>query len=96
MVKDWYPLPLISEVISCVTNSSCFTKMDLQWGFNNVQIREGDEKKATFITLARPFEPLVMQFGLCNAPSTFQWMVDNILHEGKESRHIEVYIDNIH
>jgi hypothetical protein len=37
-VKDCYPLPLISEVISRVMESSCFMKMDLWWGFNNVQI----------------------------------------------------------
>jgi hypothetical protein len=32
-VKDWYLLPLILEVITKVTNSACFTKMDLRWGF---------------------------------------------------------------
>jgi hypothetical protein len=36
-----------------------------------------------------------MQFGLCNTPSTFQQMVDNILCEEKASRHVKVYIDNI-
>jgi hypothetical protein len=36
-----------------------------------------------------------MQFGLCNTPSTFQQMVDEILQEEKESGHVEVYIDNI-
>jgi hypothetical protein len=94
-IKDHYPLPLIGEVISWVTNSSCFSKMDLRWGFNNVQIQEGDEEKAAFITLAELFEPLVMQFGLCNTPSTFQWMVDKILQEERESGHVEVYISDI-
>jgi hypothetical protein len=91
-IKDRYPLPLISEVIARVTESSCFTKIDLQWGFNNIQISEGDEHKATFITPLRLFKLLIMQ---CNAPSTFQWMVNNILQEEKESGFVEVNIDDI-
>jgi hypothetical protein len=64
-------------------------------GFYNVHVLEGNEKKATFITLEGLFKPLVMQFGLCNAPSTFQCMVNNILWEEKASSHVEVYIDDI-
>jgi hypothetical protein len=36
-----------------------------------------------------------MQFGLCNAPSTFQHMVDAILVEEPALGHVEVYIDEI-
>jgi hypothetical protein len=95
MITDQYPLLLISEVITKVKDSSCFIKMDLRWGFNNIQICENNEWKAAFITLEGLFEPLVMQFGLCNAPSTFQRMVDNILKEEKAGGHVEVYIDDI-
>jgi hypothetical protein len=69
--------------------------MDLRWGFNNVRIREGDEHKVAFITPMGLFQPNVMQFGLCNAPSTFQRMVDEVLAEEKNSRHVEVYVDDI-
>jgi hypothetical protein len=69
--------------------------MDLRWGFNNIRIREGDEAKAAFITLMGLYEPLVMQFGLCNAPSTFQRMVDEVLAEEKAGGHVIVYIDDI-
>jgi hypothetical protein len=69
--------------------------MDLQWGFNNIRIREGDEHKAAFITPLGLFEPNVMQFSLCNAPSTFQRMIDDVLTQEKSSGHVEVYIDDI-
>jgi hypothetical protein len=36
-----------------------------------------------------------MQFGLCNAPSTFQRMMDSVLAEEKAMGHVEVYIDDI-
>jgi hypothetical protein len=69
--------------------------MDLRWGFNNIRIREGDKHKAAFITPMGLFELSVMQFGLCNAPSTFQRMVDEVLIEERNSGHVEVYVDDI-
>jgi hypothetical protein len=82
-VKDRYPLPLIWDVLNRVQDSKVFTKMDLRWGFNNIRIHEGNKHKATFIMPMGLFKPNVMHFGLCNAPSTFQRMVDEVLTEEK-------------
>src|SRR5258707_10543024 len=79
MVKNSYPLPLISNVLTHLHNAEFFTVLDLQWGFNNVQIKEGDEWKAVFRTNRGLFEPTIMFFGLCNSPATFQMMMNNIL-----------------
>jgi hypothetical protein len=70
-------------------------KMDLRWGFNNIRIHEGDESKAAFITLMGLYELMVMQFGLCNAPLTFQRMIDEVLAEEKAGGNVVVYIDDI-
>jgi hypothetical protein len=48
-----------------------------------------------FITPVGLYELTVMQFGLCNAPATFQQMIDNVLLEELQSGAVEVYIDNI-
>jgi len=53
-------------------------KLDVQWGYNNVHIKEGDEWKAAFRTNRGLFEPTVMFFGLTNSPATFQTMMDKI------------------
>jgi len=50
MVKHKYLLPLISELINKLRGAKYFTKLDVRWGFNNVQMKEGDEWKATFQT----------------------------------------------
>ena len=70
-----------------------FTKMDLQWGYNNIQIKEGDEWKAAFICYCSSFKPLVMFFGLCNSLGTFQVMMNEIF-TGMEDVCI-VYINNL-
>jgi len=80
-VKNKYPLPLISKLINKLRGAKYFTKLDVQWGFNNVQMKEGDEWKAAFCTNQGLFEPLVMFFGLCNSPATFQTMMDDIFDD---------------
>jgi len=71
MVKNNYPLPLITDLVDLMGNKKLFTKMDLQWGYNNVYIKEGDEWKATFTTHMGSFEPVVMFFGMTNSPAMF-------------------------
>jgi len=38
IVKNSYPLPLISELIDSMGTKKVFTKMDLRWGYNNIRI----------------------------------------------------------
>jgi len=71
MIKDKTPLPLIGEVINKLKEIKYFNKLDLIWEYNNVQIKEGDKWKVTFLTNKGLFEPQVMYFGLCNLPETF-------------------------
>jgi len=40
-IKNKYPLPLIQELIDKVQGAKYFTKLDIQWGYNNIRIREG-------------------------------------------------------
>ena len=42
-VKNNYPLPLISDLINTMRTKRVFTKMDLQQGYNNIQVKEENE-----------------------------------------------------
>jgi hypothetical protein len=77
-VKNWYPLLLIPELVKKLHGVKYFMKLDVQWGDQNVHMKEGDEWKAAFHTNQGLFEPLVMLYGLTNSPTTFQMMMNNI------------------
>jgi len=47
-VKNKYLLPLTSELINKLRGAKYFTKLDIQWGFNNVWMKEGDKCTAAF------------------------------------------------
>ena len=95
MVKNAYPLPLIPELIDKLRGAEIFSKMDIYWGFNNVQIKEEDRWKAAFKTNRGSFEPSVMFFGLLNLPATFQTMMNEILRDLIDQGVVVVYMDDI-
>jgi len=94
-VKNKYPLPLISELITQLRGAKYFTKLDVRWGFNNVRMKSGDEWKAAFRTNRGLFEPLVMFFGLTNSPATFQTMMNDIFRDLIMEGVVVVYLDDI-
>jgi len=94
-IKNSYPLPPISELIDNIGTKKVFTKMDLRWGYNNVQIKEGNEWKAAFTTHLGSFEPTVMYFGLTNSPATFQAMMNDLFRDMINKGDIAIFIDDV-
>jgi len=76
-------------------NKKLFTKMDLQWGYNNVRIKEGDEWKAAFTTHVGSFEPVVMFFGMTNSPAMFQGMMNEIMRDLINEGKVAVFVDDV-
>ncbi|XP_015260796.1 PREDICTED: RNA-directed DNA polymerase homolog [Cyprinodon variegatus] len=93
-VKNKYPLPLLSSALEPVQSATIFTKLDLRNAYHLVRIRRGDEWKTAFKTPLGHFEYQVMPFGLCNAPSVFQALVNDVLRDYL-NLFVFVYIDDI-
>ena len=93
-IKNWYPLPLISETLNRLSQVKIFTKLDIIAAFNRLCIQEGDESLITFHTHFELFEYLVMPFGLCNGPASFQNYINDTLHEYLND-FCTVYLDDI-
>ena len=100
-VRNTAPLPLIRELMDQLTRvhghrSALFTKLDIWWGYNNIHIRDSDQWKAAFKTNRGHFEPMVMFFGLTNAPATFQSMMNfifrDLINEGYVLRVVVTHI----
>ena len=95
MVKNVYPLPLISKIMDKIKGARYSTKFDVCWRYNNIRIRKEDQWKAAFKTNRGLFEPTVMSFWMCNSPATFQAMMDSIFSDMIEGCIVIVYMDNI-
>ncbi|UYV68861.1 hypothetical protein LAZ67_6001298, partial [Cordylochernes scorpioides] len=77
--KDVYPLPRIDDTLDCLQGARFYSSMDLQSGYWQIDVEESDREKTAFITPDGLYEFKVMPFGLCNAPATFERMMDGLL-----------------
>ena len=93
-MKNRYPLPLIQETLNRLTRAKYFTKLDIVAAFNKIRMAESEKWKTVVRIKYGLFEFLIMNFGFCRAPSTFQNYINDILHE-----HLNIfcsaYIDDI-
>jgi hypothetical protein len=66
-------------------------------GYNNIRIAEGDQEKATFTTPLGQYKPMVMNFGLCNAPATFVRAMTRVFRtlQNQYPEEILIYMDDI-
>ena len=92
--KDAYPLPRIDATLDTLHRSQWFSRLDLLSGYWQVEVAGPDRPKTAFCTTEGLFQFRVMPFGLCNAPATFQRLMDLVL-AGLQWSECLVYLDDV-
>ena len=93
--KDSYPLRRMQETMESMVGARFFSTMDLKYGFWQVKMSEKSRQYTAFtIGSMGIFEFLWMPYGLCNAPATFQWLMQNCLGE-LNLTYALIYLDDV-
>lgn len=79
MKGDRFPLPKIQEIFDELSGGAVFTTLDFFSGYWQIRMSEDCKEKTTFVCRYGTYQFEVMPFGLMNAPSTFQRMMDGLL-----------------
>ena len=92
--KDAFPLPRAQDCFDTVAGATLFSSMDITSAYNQIPIRKEDIPKTAFVTKYGLFEFTTMPFGLCNAPATFQRVMELAL-AGLQWKICLVYLDDV-
>lgn len=86
--------PAIKETLARMAKVQMMSLVDVIAAFNTVRVADGDEEKTAFLTRYGLYEYLVMPFGLCNAPGTFQTFINETLRDDLD-RICTAYLDDV-
>lgn len=93
-VKDAYPLPRIDDILDTLSGAKYFSTIDMASGYWQCEVQEEDKPKTAFVTTEGLHEFNVMPFGLCNAPGTYQRLMDLTL-AGLQWKTSLIYLDDV-
>lgn len=92
--KDVYPLPRVDDILVALAEARYFTSLDLASGYWQIALDKDARQKSAFVTYNGLYEFVRMPFGLCNAPATFQRLMQRVL-AGLEYKCCFIYLDDI-
>ena len=92
--KDSYPLLWIDTLVDSTARHELLSFMDAFSGYNQIKMKEKDQKKTSFVTSQGLFCYKVMSFGLKNAGATYQRLM-NKMFVHQLGRNVQVYVDDM-
>jgi Reverse transcriptase (RNA-dependent DNA polymerase) len=93
-IKDKNSILRVDEIFDRLQGAKYFSTLDLRSGYYQIKVREEDVPKTCIRTRYGSFEFLVMPFGVTNAPSVFQALMNSVFRDAADV-FVMCYLDDI-
>lgn len=92
--KDDYPQSMMDKLVDSTAGHTLLSFMDVNAGYHQIPLAVDDRRHTAFITPTGVYCYMVMPFGLKNAGTTYQLMVNKVFKD-QIGRNLEVYVDDM-
>ena len=81
IIRERHPIPTIDEVLNDMQEGSVFSKLDLKWGYHQIELSTESRGITTFATHKGLFRYKRLMFGISSAPEKYQQVIQQVLHD---------------
>ena len=92
--KDSYPLTRTDDTLDRLQGTKYFSTLNLMSGYWQCEIHESSREKTAFVAYGGLYEFKGLPFRLCNAPSTFQHLMESVIRDLNWNVCV-IYLDDI-
>ena len=84
VIRERHPIPTLEETLQALNGAAVFSKLDLRWGYHQVELHPESRALTTFATHKglKRYKRLI--FGLSSAPEMYQYVVQPLYKEFPE------------
>ncbi|KAK7099126.1 hypothetical protein V1264_003313 [Littorina saxatilis] len=86
--RQRYPMPTVEETLIEMNGSTVFTKLDLKWGFHQLELDEESRGITTFASHNGLYRYRRLNFGICSAPELYQFTIQQVLQDCEGARNM--------
>ena len=79
VIRERFPIPTIEDILQDLTGASVFSKLDLRWGYHQIELDEQSRQYTTFATHTGLYRYKRLMFGISAAPGIYQHVIQQAL-----------------
>ncbi len=79
VVRERHPISTVDEVLQNMNESAVFSKLDLKWGYHQIELESNSREITTFATHMGLFRYKILMFGITSAPELYQHIIQQVL-----------------
>ena len=79
IIRERHPIPTVDEVLQELTTSKVFSKIDLKWGFHQLELHPESRDVTTFVTHCGLYRYKRLMFGINAAPEIYQYEIHRVI-----------------
>ena len=79
IVRERHPIPTVEEILQELQGASMFSKLDLRWGYHQIELHPDSRQITTFATHKGLYHYKRLMFGVSSAPEIYQHIIQQVL-----------------